>query len=528
MSCGLESRELMALCLANISGMKATKGNNHRTRLIDAAWIWTEPHSMRLKVRLTIQKEVQKGTILQQSFTVVFVVRNQQCLECQAEYRQGSWKSLVQVRQRVSHKRTFLYLEQAILKHGAHRGSLSIETFQDGMDFYFPDKGKAARFISFLENAVPTKLKTSKKLIGTDDKSNISNYKYTNYVEICPLCKDDLLYLPARTARNHGNISRLVMVKAISNVIHLIDPLSGQMAQLSAETFWRDPLRPIITAARSRMRRFVVLGKEPVFLRHNVSRRSASRKQRSRLASLTLAQEDDLGINDRQFEERSHVGYLMKAGDVCVGFDLTETQFVEEEAENMRSSGKLPDVVVIRKLYGGVANGDADAAKKRKWKLKRLDAKVAESMKSARAAKKDTEAEDIDEEDFMREVEADREMRDQMYLYKSEVLKKEEEKGKVDDATMDGDVKKTVSGEEEEDDYDDDQEIKLDELLDGLVIDDGPDPEDAPPEEFAEFLEEGGQAAKDGIKYVGRDESRQIKDKEVAIPQSTFGKEYGA
>ncbi len=118
MSCALESRELMALCLSNVSGLKAAKGSGQSIRLIDAAWIWTEPHSMRLKVRLTIQKEVQKGTILQQSFTVVFIVRNQQCIECQAEYRQGSWKSLVQVRQRVSHKRTFLYLEQLILKHG--------------------------------------------------------------------------------------------------------------------------------------------------------------------------------------------------------------------------------------------------------------------------------------------------------------------------------------------------------------------------------------------------------------------------
>lgn len=54
-----------------------------------------------------LQKEVQEGTILQQSFTVIFVVRNQQCTECQAEFRQGSWKSLVQVRQRVGHKRTF-------------------------------------------------------------------------------------------------------------------------------------------------------------------------------------------------------------------------------------------------------------------------------------------------------------------------------------------------------------------------------------------------------------------------------------
>jgi nonsense-mediated mRNA decay protein 3 len=157
-SCELESRELMSLCLSNISGLKSTKSNEQRIRLIDATWIWTEPHSMRLKVRLTVQKEVQSGTILQQAFTVVFVVRNQQCIECQSEFRQGSWKSLVQVRQRVAHKRTFLYLEQLILKHGAHRGCLNVETFGDGMDFYFPDKGKANRFISFLEDVVPTKV----------------------------------------------------------------------------------------------------------------------------------------------------------------------------------------------------------------------------------------------------------------------------------------------------------------------------------------------------------------------------------
>jgi nonsense-mediated mRNA decay protein 3 len=162
MSCDLESRELMALCLGNISGLKANKKNGDRVRLIDATWIWTEPHSMRLKIRLTIQKEVQQGTILQQAFTVNFVVRNQQCLECQSEFRQGSWRALVQVRQRVAHKRTFLFLEQLILKHGSHRGCLSIEVFGDGMDFYFPDKGKAARFISFLEAVVPMKVSAVK------------------------------------------------------------------------------------------------------------------------------------------------------------------------------------------------------------------------------------------------------------------------------------------------------------------------------------------------------------------------------
>jgi len=549
-ACDLESRDLMALCLSNVSGLKTAK-HDKKIRLVDAGWIWTEPHSMRLKVRLTIQREVQSGTILQQSFTVVFVVRNQQCIECQAEFRQGSWKSLVQVRQRVGHKRTFLYLEQLILKHGAHRGCLSIETFRDGMDFYFPEKNKAARFISFLENVVPLKVKMSKKLIGTDDKNNVSNFKYTNYVEICPLCKDDLLYLPAKTARNLGNIARCVLVKNISNVIHVIDPLSGQTASMTEEAYWRDPIRPIITAARSRLTRYVVLGKEPVPLdvRRNVSKRAPTRKRRNQLAHVTLAKEDDLGINDVQLEEKSHIGYLLKAGDVCLGYDLVETQFVDDDAEEMRAAGKLPDVVVVRKLYGGVATNEVNAAKMRIWRLQRLDVDVKESAASARAAKKEADMDDMDEEDFMREVEADREMRNNMNLYKSEVLAKKKKAVDGDDTMDDMDdtddiAAKNNSNDDDDDDDEDDQQVQLDELLDGLVLDDGPDKPDAnaaamkkdvdedDDEDFwamgALGAEEGEKAAKDGITYVGREEARQVRDKESAVPVSgnAFGKDF--
>ena len=35
-----ESRELMAVCLKKVNGL-------NRLRLIDAQWIWTEPHSKR-------------------------------------------------------------------------------------------------------------------------------------------------------------------------------------------------------------------------------------------------------------------------------------------------------------------------------------------------------------------------------------------------------------------------------------------------------------------------------------------------
>ena len=49
--CDLESKELLHLCLRKIKGLKHVK-------FIDAGFIWTEPHSKRLKVKCTVSKEV--------------------------------------------------------------------------------------------------------------------------------------------------------------------------------------------------------------------------------------------------------------------------------------------------------------------------------------------------------------------------------------------------------------------------------------------------------------------------------------
>lgn len=65
----LESKELLAYCLKRIKGL-------NKVKLIDAGFIYTEPHSKRLKVKLTVQKEVFNGTILQQQFVVEIVVQN--------------------------------------------------------------------------------------------------------------------------------------------------------------------------------------------------------------------------------------------------------------------------------------------------------------------------------------------------------------------------------------------------------------------------------------------------------------------
>eukprot|EP00956_Cyclotella_meneghiniana_P012103 scaffold17175_cov65-Cyclotella_meneghiniana.AAC.8 len=58
---------------------------------------------------------------------------------------------------------------------------------------------------------------------------------------------------------------------------------------------------------------------------------------------------------------------------MCVSgmYDLTEAQLVDDEAEELCTSGRL-------QLYGGVANAEADAAKKRMFRLQRLDVKKGE------------------------------------------------------------------------------------------------------------------------------------------------------
>lgn len=55
-ACGLESRELLALCLRRLKGLS-------RVHMVDAGFVWTEPHSRRIKVKLTVQKEVGMGSM---------------------------------------------------------------------------------------------------------------------------------------------------------------------------------------------------------------------------------------------------------------------------------------------------------------------------------------------------------------------------------------------------------------------------------------------------------------------------------
>ena len=65
---------------------------------------------------------------------------------------------MVQVRQKVAHKRTFLYLEQLILKHGAQKDTISVKEVKDGLDFFYAQRSHAIKMVEFLSSVVSVRL----------------------------------------------------------------------------------------------------------------------------------------------------------------------------------------------------------------------------------------------------------------------------------------------------------------------------------------------------------------------------------
>ncbi|KAI2497440.1 60S ribosomal export protein [Fragilaria crotonensis] len=95
----LESPELMAICLKHIPALTAHNAASPKLSLVDAMFVWTEPNSMRIRLRLTVRTEVYNVRI-QQRCVVEFVIQWKQCPTCNREYTNRQWQALVQLRQR--------------------------------------------------------------------------------------------------------------------------------------------------------------------------------------------------------------------------------------------------------------------------------------------------------------------------------------------------------------------------------------------------------------------------------------------
>ncbi|KAG5499540.1 hypothetical protein JIQ42_05013 [Leishmania sp. Namibia] len=460
----LESRELLTICLKRIKGLNSSSGSNsnaNKAKLIDAKFLWTEPHSKRVKLRLTVQKEVFNNIVIQQSCVVEYVVTWQQCTMCQkVATGQPQWDACVQLRQKVSHKKTFLYLEQLILKKRLHENFIRIEGQPDGLDFFFAHKSHAMNFLEFLNKTAPVTRRDAVQLVSHDSKNNTAVQHFTFALDIAPLCREDLILIPYKDyyLKSLGGMGPLVLVHKVFSSIVFMDPRTLRAGEITGALYWKKPFTSLQTSRE--MVDFYVLECQLMPVTNGTYQ----------LGLVTVCLSGEVG-EGREWVVQSHLGAVLHPGDLVKGYLLEGRIFNNEDLdENRYKPEQLQDVILVRKVFPS----QRARRNRRLWKLKRLDIVTSqgEAVNISGPARRgganaSTDVND-DEGEFEDEIERDAELRKEIAIYR---MRDEEIAARRGTAVAAADA-----AEDEYEDDDEVPEIALEEMLDELQIDDVAEP----------------------------------------------------
>ncbi|GET89457.1 hypothetical protein, conserved [Leishmania tarentolae] len=463
----LESRELLTICLKRIKGLNSSAGSNsnaNKAKLVDAKFLWTEPHSKRIKLRLTVQKEVFNNIVIQQACVVEYVVTWQQCTMCQkVATGQPQWDACVQLRQKVSHKKTFLYLEQLILKKRLHENFIRIEGQPDGLDFFFAHKSHAMNFLEFLNKTAPVTRRDAVQLVSHDSKNNTAVQHFTFALDIAPLCREDLILIPYKDyyLKSLGGMGPLVLVHKVYSSIVFMDPRTLRAGEITGSLYWKKPFASLQTSRE--LVDFYVLECQLMPVTNGTYQ----------LGLVTVCLSDEVG-EGREWIVQSHLGGLLHPGDFVKGYLLEGRIFNNEDLdENRYKAEQLQDVILVRKLFPS----QKARRNRRLWKLKKLDivtsqGEVTSISGPARCSGANaSSAAHEDEYEFEDEIERDAELRKEIAIYRMMDEEIAARRGTAAAAA-------NAAGDEYEDD-DEIPEIKLEEMLDELQIDGDAEPEGA-------------------------------------------------
>ncbi|XP_042500161.1 60S ribosomal export protein NMD3-like [Macadamia integrifolia] len=394
----LESKELLTFCVKRLK-------NLNKVRLVHAEFVWTEPHSKRIKVRLRVQKEVLNGAILEQAYVVEYVQQDHMCESCsRAQANPDQWVAAVQLRQHVSHRRTFFYLEQVILRHDAAASCIKITQMDQGIDFFFANRSHAVKFVEFLGKVAPVRSRNDKQLVSHDSKSNNYNYKYTFSVEICPICREDLICLPPKVATSLGNLGPLVLCAKVSNSLALLDPFTLRHCFMDADQYWRASFASLLSSRQ--FVEYIVLDVELVASEVNVG------GSRYALADAQVARVSDFGKNDKIFNIRTHLGHILNPGDYALGYDLYGANTNDIQLDKYKGL-ILPEAILIKKSYE--EKRQKRRGKPRHWKLNSLNMDVDTSTRG----KIDEDKMNKEYEEFLKDLEENPELRFNISLYRN-------------------------------------------------------------------------------------------------------------
>ncbi|KAL7053749.1 hypothetical protein AAHC03_026837 [Spirometra sp. Aus1] len=346
-----ESPELLSLCLKRVKGL----GNS--TRLKEASFVFTEPHSRRIIIQIVVRGEIYGNTLVEQRAILYFTMQPSQCSECTRIAAKDYWNACVQIRQRVDHQRTLLYLEQILLRKNIQRHYSNVKQVKGGLDFFFPTRAKAAAFVEFVCKIIPCRLQTSQQLRSHDVHNNTYNYKFTFSLEVVPVCKDDVVCLPKAFAHRLGFTNQLLIVTKITNNIRLLDPVTCQTREVDVPTYFTSPFSAI-SNPRNCVEFFVMDVEEetdhksstPPFLRSSTSSSTRGRAStRAKPAGVWIVLSSHMADGESIYT-RCHLGYVLKPGDTVLGLDLRNANINNVDYDKI-PEGKRPDVILIKRLH---------------------------------------------------------------------------------------------------------------------------------------------------------------------------------
>jgi nonsense-mediated mRNA decay protein 3 len=116
-----------------------------------------------------------------------------------------------------------------------------------------------------------------------------------------------------------GNIAQLGLCHRIGSNINVIDPSTFQISEASVDAYYRYPFRAL--ASVKDLVEYQVLDVEPVGNAAYSGGYQPPMVQNSRflLADITVAKSADFGKTDSTVIVRSHLGGILKPGDLVLG-----------------------------------------------------------------------------------------------------------------------------------------------------------------------------------------------------------------
>ncbi len=108
------------------------------------------------------------------------------------------------------------------------------------MDFFFSSKNHAQKLIDFLNSVIPHRNKESKQLVSHDTKSNNYNYKYTLYIEIPKICRNDIVIFPKHLCKEFGGVNQIGVCYKVSTVMHFFDPMTMRKYHMNKHQYFNN------------------------------------------------------------------------------------------------------------------------------------------------------------------------------------------------------------------------------------------------------------------------------------------------